>query len=313
MVDAVRPGFRSPPTGGTLQQKVICYDAAYPHTPYRLAIDSVILLRAKPPNPVNLRALALLFLAFLASCTNYEEKRIRQLLNEKGFGTRAEGRATMENYVAGGDGVVFMVNPSVFASPGAERLVLLSQVQRVGVDGTILVPYVGPVMILGLTERELKRLVESQLAAFFNIEVRVEARILNFGKVFYAFGEVGYKGRIPFVKSDLTLLEAITVIQPTQLANMGRVRVIKPDAENPMTIEVNIREMIMTGNTRYNILIEENDFIYIPPTWIGGFSRFIEKLLQPIGVAVQSLLGLATIKASYDLLQGKQTSFFFRY
>jgi len=71
--------------------------------------------------------------------------------------------------------------------------------------------------------------------------------------------------------------------------------------------------MIMTGNTRYNILIEENDFIYIPPTWIGGFSRFIEKLLQPIGVAVQSLLGLATIKASYDLLQGKQTSFFFRY
>lgn len=219
----------------------------------------------------------------------------------------------MENYVAGGDGVVFLVNPSVFASPGAERLVLLSQVQRVGVDGTILVPYVGPVMILGLTERELKRLVESQLAAFFNIEVRVEARILNFGKVFYAFGEVGYKGRIPFVKSDLTLLEAITVVRPTQLANMGRVRVIKPDAENPMTIEVNIREMIMTGNTRYNILIEENDFIYIAPTWIGGFSRFIEKLLQPIGVAVQSLLGLATIKASYDLLRGEQTSFFFRY
>jgi protein involved in polysaccharide export with SLBB domain len=296
-----------------LQQKVNCYDAAYPLTPYRPAIDSVILLRAKPHNPVNLRALALLFLAFLASCTNYEEKRIRQLLNEKGFGTRAEGRATMENYVAGGDGVVFLVNPSVFASPGAERLVLLSQVQRVGIDGTILVPYVGPVMILGLTERELKRLVESQLAAFFNIEVRVEARILNFGKVFYAFGEVGNKGRIPFVKSDLTLLEAITVIRPTQLANMGRVRVIKPDAENPMIIDVNIREMIMTGNTRYNILIEENDFIYIPPTWIGGFSRFIEKLLQPIGVAVQSLLGLATIKASYDLLRGEQTSFFFRY
>jgi protein involved in polysaccharide export with SLBB domain len=219
----------------------------------------------------------------------------------------------MENYVAGGDGVVFLVNPSVFASPGAERLVLLSQVQRVGIDGTILVPYVGPVMILGLTERELKRLVESQLAAFFNIEVRVEARILNFGKVFYAFGEVGYKGRIPFIKSDLTLLEAITVVQPTQLANMGRVRVIKPDAENPMIIDVNIREMIMTGNTRYNILIEENDFIYIPPTWIGGFSRFIEKLLQPIGVAVQSLLGLATIKASYDLLRGEETSFFFRY
>jgi protein involved in polysaccharide export with SLBB domain len=262
----------------------------------------------------NLRAvLTLLTVVLLASCTNYEEKRIRQLLNEKGFGTRAEGRATMENYVTGGDGVVFVVNPTVLASPGAEKLVVLSQVQRVGLDGTILLPYVGPVMILGLTERELKRLVESQLTGLFNIDIRVEARIVNFGKFFYAFGEVLRKGRVPFLKADLTLLEAITVIGPTALANMGKVRVIKPDAQNPLVVDVNVREMIMTGNTTYNLLIEENDFIYVPPTWIGGFSRFIEKLLQPIGVAVQSLLGLATIKASYDLLQGKQTTFFFRY
>lgn len=256
----------------------------------------------------------LLFFALLASCSNYEEKRIRQLLNEKGFGSRAEGRATMENYVAGGDGIVFLVDPTVLASPGAERLVLLSQVQQVALDGTILVPYVGPVMVLGLTERELKRLVESQLDAFFNIDIRVEARIVDFGKAFYAFGEVSQKGRIRYPKADLTLLEAITMIIPTPLANMGRVRLIKPDAENPLVIDINVREMIMTGNTRFNLPIEENDFIYIPPTWLGGFSRFIEKLLQPIGVAVQSLFGLAMIKTSYDLLRGEDTGgLFFRY
>ena len=93
---------------------------------------------------------------------------------------------------------------------------------------------------------------------------------------------------------------------------MGRVRLIKPDAENPIVIEVNVREMMMTGDMTYNLPIDENDFIYIPPTWIGGFSRFIEKLLQPIGVAVQSLLGLATIKYSYDVLRG-DAPFFFRF
>lgn len=276
----------------------------------------MILLRA---NSANSRCggafwlLLLTLLTSLTSCASYEEKAIRQLLNEKGFGTRAEGRATLENYVAGGDGIVFVMDPITLASPGAERLVLLSQVQQVGLDGTILLPYVGPVMVLGLTERELKRLVESQLGTLFNLELRVEARIVDFGKAFFSFGEVGNKGRVRIAKADLTLLEAVTLIQPTALANMGRVRLIKPDAENPQVIEVNIRQMIQTGNTRYNLPVEENDFIYIPPTWIGGLARFIEKLVQPIGVAVQSLIGLATIRASYDVLRGEQSQLFFRY
>jgi protein involved in polysaccharide export with SLBB domain len=253
-------------------------------------------------------------LALLGSCSNFEELRIRQLLNEKGFGTRAEGRASLENYVAGGDGVVFLIEPSVLASPGAEGLVLLSQVQAVGLDGTILLPYVGPVMVLGLTERELKRLVESQLAALFTIDIQVTPRIYDQGKAFYAFGEVVRKGRIPYIKADLTLLEALTQIGPTPLANMGRVKVIRPDAENPMTLDVNVREMITTGNTRYNVLISENDFIYIPPTWLGGLSRFIQKLLTPLNVVVQSMFGLAAIQYSYDILQGNQTNrAFFRY
>ena len=85
---------------------------------------------------MTLRAVLTLSCCCLASCTNYEEKRIQQLLNEKGFGTRAEGNATAENYLAGGDGVVFLISPGVLMSPGAERLVVLSQVQRIGIDGT---------------------------------------------------------------------------------------------------------------------------------------------------------------------------------
>lgn len=264
----------------------------------------------------RLQTLVILLLCGLTSCVNFEEKRIRQLLNEKGFGTRAEGQASLENYVTGGDGVAFLVDPTILVTPGAERLVLLTQLQSVGLDGTILLPYVGPVMVLGLTERELKRLVESQLAAFFNLPIQVTPRILDRGKYFFAFGEVLQKGRVPYFKADLTLLEAVTYVLPTRLANLGRVRLIKPDAENPLVIDVNIREMIMTGNTRYNILLDENDFIYIPPTWLGGIARFIEKLLEPLNVAVRSMLGLAQIQYSYDILTGDAPAggrSFFRY
>ena len=42
-------------------------------------------------------------------------------------------------------------------------------------------------------------------------------------------------------KGDLTILEAISTIGTTGLANLGRVRVIRPDAQKPLTIHVNIR------------------------------------------------------------------------
>ena len=261
---------------------------------------------------MRLHFLLLIFVCSFASCTAYEELRIRQLLNEKGFGTRAEGNATVENYLAGGDGVVFVLSGGTLTIPGAQRLALLTRVQLVGLDGTILLPYVGPIPVLGLTEQQLERLVESSLAGLFAEEIQLQARIVDRQKAFYAFGEVGRKGRLPYRKADFTLFEAIASLAPTRLANLGRVRLIKPDAEDPLVIDVNVREMIITGNTRYNAPVEVNDIIYVPATWIGGFARFIEKLLQPLNVAVRSMLGLARIKASYDVLTG-ESSFYFRY
>jgi len=254
----------------------------------------------------HLRTLLAFALAFnVLSCTSVEPNRIRQLLNEKGFGTRAQGVATLENYVAGGDGVVFVVDPTVLVSPGAEQLAVLTQAQQVGLDGTIFIPYVGPVLVLGLTEAELKAMVQERLQAFFNFEVNISPRIVNLGKAIYAFGEVIRKGRIPFTKPDVTVMEAIATVFPTPSANLGRVRLVRPDAENPLVVEINFREMIMTGNTTYNILLRENDIIYIPPTWLGAIGRFIEKLLSPLGSVVQAAFGFASIRYSYDVLRGE--------
>ena len=249
-----------------------------------------------------------------AACGGVEEKRIRELLNEKGFGTRAQGEATLTNYVTGGDGVLFYVDPTAYMVPDAERLYFLTLPQQVSIDGTILVPYVGPVYVLGQTEQELSALVKGVLQPLFAFELNMQARIINRGKAFYAFGETLAKGRLPMVKGDLTVLEAISTIGTTQLANLGRVQVIRPDAQNPLVVNINIREMILSGNTTYNIQLYDNDIIYVPPTFFGSIARFIEKLLQPLGVAVQALFGLATIQASYRFIQDPDSQgFFFRF
>lgn len=243
----------------------------------------------------------------LAACTSVEDKRIRELLHEKGFGTRAQGVAPTENYVAGGDFVQFLVDPMAQFTPGAEMLGLLTVVQPIGIDGTLMIPYIGPVYVLGLTEAQLGALVSEELQRTFVFPVKLHARIVvNAGKSIYAFGETLVR-RIPLVKPDLTLIDLMTTIGWTRLANLGRLRVTRPDAQNPLQIEVNLREMIDTGNTTYNIRLQENDFIYIPPTFFGALTRFLEKLLEPLRVVVASMFGLANVEFTYDVLTNQSS------
>ena len=262
---------------------------------------------------LRLQALLLLCLSCLASCGSFEEKRIRELLHEKGFGARAEGEATIENYVGGLDAVQFLLDPAAVQTPGAERLVELSAVQPVGIDGTIFVPYVGPVYVLGMTETELAAQVQSQLMLYFKKDFQLQARIVVSNKLFYAIGEVlATKGRQK-LEPDMTFFDAMLAVQWTPLANLGRVYLIRPDAENPLVIEINFREMLTTGNMTTNARMHERDILYIPPTFLGLIARLLERVLQPVGVAVTTMLGVARIRTAYEVATGQQDSLYFRF
>src|SRR5690606_7903445 len=100
------------------------------------------------------------------------------LLHEKGFGTRAQGVAPTENYVAGGDYVQFVIDPIAQLTPGAEMLGLLAVPQPVAIDGTLLIPYIGPVYVLGMTESQLGAMVAEELQRTFSFSVRLYARVV---------------------------------------------------------------------------------------------------------------------------------------
>jgi hypothetical protein len=245
----------------------------------------------------------------LAACGSYEEKRLRELMVEKGFGTRAQGDATVEEYVGGRDQIAFQMDPKAFMRPDAERLYYLSSPQAVALDGTIVVPYVGSVYVLGKTQQELTDLVRSLLLPVFNQNIDMEARILS-QKFFFSFGETGLKG-MHLMRPDLTLFEAIATVRWTNLANLGRVYLIRPDAEHPLVMEVNFRDMVF-GDTMRNFRLRENDVVYIPPTFLGLLARILERILQPVALAVQTLLGIANVTSAYDYLRG-DSPYYYRF
>ena len=260
-----------------------------------------------------LRGLALMLLALLTSCGSFEDKRIRELLHEKGFGSRADGEATRENYLGGTDVVQFIVPPEVLLQPGAEQLAVLQTGQPVGVDGTIFVPLVGPVYALGKTEAELAALVRTQLRSVLKFDVDLQARIRG-QKFYYAIGEVLLKGPVPLTP-DMTLIDAMFRSRWTALANLGRVYLIRPDAEHPLVIDVNIREMLTTGYTAANIQMREHDILYVQPTFLGMIARLLERVLQPVALAVRTMLGAAQVTFAYDILTGEASGnrLFFRF
>lgn len=264
--------------------------------------------------PCWLLVLGAMVLGCLSSCGSFEDKRIRELLQEKGFGSRASGDATVENFVGGRDMIQFLLPPSVLQSPSLARLAELTVRQPIAIDGTIFVPYVGPVVVLGMTEAQVSAIVNQQLrAAGITPDLDIQARIVVSQKWFYAFGEVALKGQVP-LETDLTFFDAMVIAGWTPLANLGRVYLIRPDAEHPLTIDINFREMMTTGLTLANIPIRERDILYVPPTFLGLIARLMQRLLEPVGLAVQAVLGFAQVQSAYDYLSGKTDYYYyFRY
>ena len=87
----------------------------------RFAKQTSVMTAPPKTNPTRLLAwlwLSCLTLA-LTSCSNFEEKQLRELLHEKGFGARAQGVATRENYVGGLDWVQFMLGQNDVLQAGA--------------------------------------------------------------------------------------------------------------------------------------------------------------------------------------------------
>ena len=252
-------------------------------------------------------------LGCLTSCGSYEDKRIRELLQEKGFGSRAVGEATRENYIGGSDLVQFLFAPDLLANPALVRLAELTAPQPVAIDGTIFVPYVGAVYVLGKTELEAAELVSQQLrAAGVNFDLELQARIRVSRKIFYAVGESGRKVPVDMVP-DLTFFDAMFIISWTPLANLGRIWLIRPDAEHPLVIDINFREMVTTGLMVANVPIRERDILYVPPTFLGMVARLLQRLLEPVGLAVRTLIGAAQAQSAYEVLTGNRDATYFRF
>jgi protein involved in polysaccharide export with SLBB domain len=236
-------------------------------------------------------------LALLAACSTQPDKRILQLLNTSGFGKSYTGNAEEENYITIGD---------TLAVTDTYQPTEMRANERVGIDGTVLLPVIGAVNVAGMTRTEIEAFLMDKYSPYYDL-LDIKVRIVSSsGKFYYIFGEVKSEGR-KTLPGDWTIWEAVMAAVPDdETANLGRVRLIRADPRDQLIVHVDVGQVIERGDTTYNIKVKELDIIYVPPTMLAQVGYFINTLLFPVKLVLAGIGDAVRTLTNLSYIQGNQ-------
>jgi len=107
----------------------------------------------------------------------------------------------------------------------------------------------------------------------------------------YVLGEVRSPGAFE-IRGDLSLIEAISRAGDFTIAAVkDEVKIIRGDLKAPEIMTVDMKE-VLKGDLARNIPLKPGDIIYVPPTRLAQWNRFVEQLLPTI-IAINAGRGAA--------------------
>lgn len=178
------------------------------------------------------------------------------------------------------------------------------QRQQIRPDGKISFEGVGEIEAAGKSPKQLAadlrvRILDRYKADLVG-EKAVDIRILGFqSKVYYVLGQVFEPGPRLYTGRD-TVLTALAIAQPNPMAWKERIQIIRPSYDEnvePKVFELNFDRMMAHGDTTMNVLLQEGDIIYVPPTILGWMALRIEEVIRPIARAFS---GVYTVRRGLD-------------
>ncbi len=161
------------------------------------------------------------------------------------------------------------------------------QRQRIRPDGKVSFENIGEFMAAGKTPAELSESMQKQMSSMYTLvgDKPIEVRIMAFqSKVYYVLGQVYFPGPKVYSGRD-SVLTALSVTQPNPMAWIKRIQVIRPSDDlsvRPKIFEVDFDRMAAHGDITKNVLLQEGDVIFVPPTVLAAAAMTIEEFIRPI-------------------------------
>lgn len=168
------------------------------------------------------------------------------------------------------------------------------QRQRIRPDGKISFETVGEIEVAGKTIEQAAAALQKRVLELYKItdEKPIDVRIAVYrSKLYYVLGEVYVPGPRVYTGRD-TVLTAIAEAQLNPMAWKERIQIIRPSADKsvrPQIFEVNFDRMSAHGDTSKNVLLQEGDIIFVPPTVLSALAMKIEEVIRPIARAFSAV------------------------
>jgi len=162
------------------------------------------------------------------------------------------------------------------------------QRQQIRPDGKISFEALGEIEVVGKTPGQVANLLQQKASQLYTLagDNPIDVRVAVYrSKTYYVLGEVSYPGPKITTGRD-TALRALAEARPTVLAWKDRIQVIRPSGDNsvrPKIFELNYNRMMAHGDMSKNVLLQEGDIIYVPPTVLAAIGQTIEEFVRPIG------------------------------
>ena len=163
----------------------------------------------------------------------------------------------------------------------------LGYTQTVRTDGTISVESVGTIQVAGKTPREVAELIAKQMSALYKLEgdYPIDVRVMNRSKYYYVIGEVRNQGAQMYSGRETTLSAVAKAVIDHNTAWEEKIQVIRPSLDlevEPKIFTMNLKHVLERGDMTCNVLLQEGDIIYVPPTILTSVGRTVGEITSPI-------------------------------
>ncbi|MHC5061265.1 MAG: polysaccharide biosynthesis/export family protein [Planctomycetota bacterium] len=221
----------------------------------------------------------LLFVVGLSGCFSAKPDDINAFLRPD------EAEVTAEDYPLQPPDQITVISSKVPELQGTTRSV--GHTQTIRPDGYVSFETVGEIYVAGKTPRQVAEMIAEKLSKLYSFtsEYPIDVRVArNFSKYYYILGMVRNRGAQAYTGRETTL-SAISKAIPNVQAWEEEIQIIRPTlalAEKPKIFKLNFKRMLEHGDMSGNVLLQEGDIIYVPPTILASIGLTLQEIVGPL-------------------------------
>ena len=168
------------------------------------------------------------------------------------------------------------------------------QKQIIRPDGNVTFEGLGDVYVAGKTPAQVANILKTKVSELYTLSGTqpIDVRVAAFqSKFYYVLGQAYDPGKKRYTGRD-SVLAVVAAARPNPMAWNTRIQVIRPSADPDVKakiFEFNLEDVQNKGDLSKNVMLEEGDVIFIPPTPLAWVGLLVEELVRPIGRAFSTV------------------------